>query len=278
MVGFDRVDVTPDWGIEPAGFAPCAADLALLLEIAASCNDAHLTRRWRLHGRPDGDRAARGGRAGSLAGHLRPRRMGEVPFDSERKRMTTIHDREGARVAYVKGGADVVLALCTHARIRGEIVDARRRRREQRLRRSERRARLERLPYARIRDARVLDAYGTGRGRELERDLTYVGILGLVDPPRAEVAEAHRGVPRAPASRSRWSPATTRSRPAPSATQIGLLDEDATAVVTGAELAAMTDEELCERVEDVRIYARVNPEHKLRIVDGAQAPTAKSSR
>jgi Ca2+-transporting ATPase len=99
---------------------------------------------------------------------------------------------------------------------------------------------------------------------EIERDLTYIGILGLVDPPRDEVrdaiAECHQaGIHVAMVTGDHAL--TARAI----AADIGLLDTDR--VVTGQELEVMTDDELAEQVHDIRVYARVNPEHKLRIVD-----------
>ncbi|TLM80107.1 MAG: ATPase, partial [Actinobacteria bacterium] len=122
LIGEDEAAVTPSWSIEPTAGTPNADDLALLVDIAASCNDAHFTAEGELVGDPT--ETALVSAAERLApGRVSARRVGEIPFDSERKRMTTVHDAGGERIAYVKGGADVVLALCTRAQLNGHTVE-----------------------------------------------------------------------------------------------------------------------------------------------------------
>ena len=264
VVGFDRIAIEADWGIEPEDKSPDAADLAMLLEMAAANNDARPKSGGGFIGDPT--ETALLEVASRLApGHLRPRRVAEVPFDSERKRMTTIHNREGTRIAFVKGGADVVIALCTHARIHGEVIEL------DDTGRDTLRATNDALASGGYRTlafaTRVLGDSDTAEDESIERDLTYVGILGLVDPPREEVADALAECRRAGIKVAMVTgdhALTARAI----AIQIGLLAEDApaTSVITGTELAGMTDEELCARAEDVRVYARVNPEDKIRIV------------
>lgn len=261
VVGIDSAAVTPDAGLEPDAYTPHADDLALLLQMAAANNDARITAEGELVGDPT--ETALLVAAGELApGHLHPRRIGEVPFDSERKRMTTIHQIDDSRVAFVKGGADVVLALCTQARLQGEVVGLTTEIREAITAAN---AELASTGYRTLAFAtRTLSADEGLEDSELERELTYVGILGLVDPPRAEVRvaieECHRaGIHVAMVTGDHAL--TARAI----AADIGLLDTDR--VVTGPELEAMSDDELARQVRDIRVYARVNPEHKLRIVD-----------
>ncbi len=176
--------------------------------------------------------------------------------------MTTVHSVDGALVAYTKGGADVVLALCTHARLRGEVVPLSE---ETSSAISAANSRLAASGYRTLAFAvRELEDGLPEHSEDIERDLTYVGILGLVDPPREEVrdaiAECHRaGIHVAMVTGDHAL--TARAI----AADIGLLDTDR--VVTGQELEVMSDDELAEQVRDIRVYARVNPEHKLRIVD-----------
>ena len=268
LVGADAAIVTGDAGLEPVGCTPDAADLALLLEIAAANNDAHITADGVLVGDPT--ETALLVAAEQLApGHLKPRRVAEVPFDSERKRMTTLHDIDDNRIAYTKGGADVVLALCTQARIHGKVVEL-----DDELRAAIVAANADfaacghrTLAFAlrELGPAHDMDAEPTP---DIERELTYVGILGMVDPPRDEVraaiAECHRaGIHVAMVTGDHAL--TARAI----AADIGLLDTDR--VVDGPELEAMSDEELTAQAGDIRVYARVNPEHKLRIVDALKA-------
>ncbi len=277
LVGTDAAGVTGDAGIEPlTGAAPHPADLALLLEIAASNNDARITAHAALVGDPT-ETALLVAAENLAPGHLRPHRVGEVPFDSERKRMTTVHDVDGSRVAYVKGGADVVLALCTHARIRGEVVAL-----DDALRAAVHAANADfaasghrTLAFA-TRDLGVTPAAGADAGAalaptaDIERDLTYVGILGLVDPPREEVsaaiAECHRaGIHVAMVTGDHALTALAI------AAEIGLVDGSDARVVDGPELERMSDTDLAEQVDHIRVFARVNPEHKLRIVDALKS-------
>lgn len=268
VVGYDRIAIEGDGGIEPEDRMPLPDDLAMLLEMAAANNDA----------RPGAD----GGYIGDPTetallevasklspGHLRPRRIGEVPFDSERKRMTTIHDREGERVAFVKGGADVVLALCARALVRGEVRDLNESDREELRSANEE---LASSGYRTLAFAMRTVEDGFSADESLERDLTYIGILGMVDPPRVEVADALAECRRAGIKVAMVTGDHSLTARAV-AIQIGLLDPDApkTAVVTGTELAQMSDEELTARAEDVRVYARVNPEDKIRIVSALKA-------
>ncbi len=261
LIGDDLVRVLPDWAMEPAERAPDTADCELMLEIAASCNDAHFTADGTLVGDPT--ETALLVAADELGrDRVRPRRVGEIPFDSERKRMTTIHAVDGSRVAYMKGGTDVVLDLCTSARIHGETVPMT----------DELRAALsldnEELASSGYRTLalawRTLGEDEPSEGEELERDMTYAGIIGLVDPPRAEVPDAIETCHRAGMEVAMVTgdhALTARAI----GDEIGLSREGG--VVTGVELEAMSDDELYEIVQDTRIYARVDPEHKLRIVD-----------
>jgi len=261
LVGTDGAEVLPDFALRPDDVEPAHADRELLLEIAASCNDAHFSADGTLLGDPTETALI------VVAEHvssdkIRPRRIGEVPFDSSRKRMTTVHERDGHRVAYMKGGADVVVGLCTGALLRGETVPMT----------EELRGRLHELNAALASSGnrtlafayRVLAADEPAEGEQLERDMVYVGIMGLLDPPRAEVtaaiAECHRaGIHVAMVTGDHALTARAVG------TEIGLLE--GRRVVTGSEIEAMSDDELYEIAEDVRIYARVDPEHKLRIVD-----------
>jgi P-type Ca2+ transporter type 2C len=283
LVGVDALRVTHDAGIEPAASAPHPPDLALLLEMAAANNDAHVGADGVLLGDPT--ETALLAAAQSLApGHLRPLRVDELPFDSQRKRMTTIHDIDGTRTAFTKGGADVVLALCDNALLRGEIVplDDELRARIQAENASFADTGFRTLAFA-MRELGSREAAGGDAAAEapahpapldpavIERALTYVGVLGLVDPPRAEVpaalAECRRaGIHVAMITGDHALTARAIAR------DIGLLEAvgggmTSERVIEGPEIEAMSDEDLEAAVCDTRVYARVNPDHKLRIVE-----------
>jgi len=261
LVGLDGARVTAERGLEPAERVPDASDLSLLLEMAATNNDARTTAAGELVGDPT-ETALLVAAQNLAPGHVRLKRISEVPFDSERKRMTTIHRVDGATIAYTKGGADVVLTLCTKARLRGEVVPLSDETREAI---SAANSELAGSGYRTLAFAmRELETGASEESAEVERDLTYVGILGLVDPPREEVRDAITECHRAGihvAMVTGDHALTARAI----AADIGLLDTDR--VVTGQELEVMSDDELAEQVRDIRVYARVNPEHKLRIVD-----------
>ena len=271
LVGTDAAAVTSDWGIEPHAATPHKPDYELLLEISASCNDAHYTAEGELVGDPT-ETALIAAAHNMTPGYLKPARVGEVPFDSERKRMTTVHRVDSGRVAYVKGGADVVLALCTTALLRGETVPMTE---ELRTQLSSANEQLASTGYRTLAfGMRQLDDAEPDEGEELERDLTFVGIMGLVDPARSEVPQAveechHAGINVAMVTGDHALTARAIAE------QVGILDCDR--VVTGVELEQMTDDELAAQVEDIRVYARVNPEHKLGSSTRSSA-TARSSR
>ena len=261
LVGVDGAEITPDFALVPDDEEPVLADRELLLAIAASCNDAHFGDAGQLIGDPT-ETALIVAERNLATDPVRPRRVGEVPFDSQRKRMTTVHDTDIGRVAYVKGGADVVFDLCDRALVRGNVVmltpDVHRRLH----------AANESLASAGYRTLafayRALGPEETVIDERIERDLIYVGVIALLDPPRPEVAAAIRQCHDAGISVAMVTgdhALTARAI----GSEIGLLEGHR--VLTGAEIATMTDDELAEAAGDVRIYARVDPEHKLRIVD-----------
>ncbi len=261
VVGTDVLKVLPDFYLEPLGHMPSSRDRELLFEIAVSCNDARYNADEELVGDPTETALIEAARNLGLE-HVRRKRIGEVPFDSERKRMTTVHEVDGRRVAYMKGGADVVLGLCGSALVRGETVPMTDDLREQI---SEMNADLASSGYRTLAFAwRELGSDELPEGDSIERDMVYVGIMGLLDPPRPEVPQAIKeshGAGIEVAMVTGDHALTARAIGA----EIGLLEGKK--VVTGQDLEAMTDDDLYETVEEIRIFARVNPEHKLRIVD-----------
>jgi Ca2+-transporting ATPase len=269
VVGLDEARVTAEWGLEPLEHPPVADDLTLLLEIAASNNDARPAPDDGFLGDPT--EIALLDAASHLApGHLRPTRTAEVPFDSARKRMTTVHEIEGRRIAFVKGGTDVVLALCTHARLRGHVgsLDD-----DTASAISATNERIAASGYRTLAVAmRELAPDEVCEDASVERDLTYVGILALIDPPRPEVVAALAECRQAGISVAMVTGDHALTARAV-AIEIGLLSEDdpEAAVISGAELSAMSDEELAARAEQIRVYARVSPEDKLRIVGALKA-------
>jgi Ca2+-transporting ATPase len=190
-------------------------------------------------------------------------RHGELPFDSERKRMATVHAVAGGFLACVKGAPEAVLARCPWRLAAGGPVpfDA-----------EEALAQANRLA---ARGLRVL-AFAERRFEtlpqdiaEAESDLTFLGLVGLMDPPRDEAARAVdecRAAGIVPVMITGDHPATARAI----AERLGILDGGGR-VVTGVELAALSDADFARQVKDIRVYARVDPEQKIRIVQALQA-------
>ena len=198
-------------------------------------------------------------------------RLGEVPFTSERKLMSTVEtDLEGELgVAVVtKGAPDVLLARCTAERTAGEECPLTAARRDEVL------ATVDRLAERALRTLAVayrpLPGEGHRRADEsLEHELVYLGLVGILDPPRPEartaIAEASDAGVRVLMITGDHPRTAVRI-----AADLGIADRDAE-VLTGTELETASDEELVAAVRDVSVYARVAPEHKLRIVDALQA-------
>jgi len=201
-------------------------------------------------------------------------RLAEVPFSSERKRMTTIHDikngdltvldnYEDTHVAFTKGAPDSLLNLCTSVFTDGEIVPLN----DDYLSRIE--ASNNKLASQGLRVLGVafkpLDQGDDINDPEVvEQDMVFVGLVGMIDPPRAEVKDAV-GTSKIAGIRPIMITGDHPMTALAIAQQIGIAGENAE-VITGRQLADMTDEDLRKTVSDISVYARVSPEHKLRIV------------
>lgn len=261
LVGTDVATVIPAGDIVPADGAPDALDQAKLFSIAVSCNDARMGADDVLLGDPTETALISAARTCSLS-TVPLMRLGEMPFESERKRMSTVHEIDGVRTVFTKGGVDVVLALCDRALVRGAVVPMDDAIRTAVLSANESFASKgnRTLAFA-YRDLAVDEAV---EGDHLEKGLVYVGVMAMLDPPRPEVVAAISECKTAGirvAMVTGDHALTARAI----AEEIGL--ETDHPVVTGTMLEAMDDDELYGIVEDTHIYARVNPEHKLRIVD-----------
>ncbi|MDW3213680.1 MAG: cation-translocating P-type ATPase [Ilumatobacteraceae bacterium] len=205
-----------------------------------------------------------------------PRRVGEIPFDADRKLMSTVNDGEAGEfldaasrlVMFTKGAPDVLVDRCVAERVAGVVQPLDSQRRE------EIAAAVDALADEALRPLAV--AYRPVDGDEAdptpsESELILLGVVGIADPPRAEALEAIR---QAHAGGIRVVMITgDHPRTASSiGGQLGLGDSagGTGSVVTGVELDAMDDERLSTVVTEVDVYARVDPEHKLRIVRSLQ--------
>ncbi len=264
------------------------------LWIGALNNDAELegldgdAENYRIIGDPtEGALLVAAAKAGAIYVDLEKAypRENEIPFDSERKRMVTVHDVEAPRpddispfydeknrgwdVVAVKGAPDAILDLCTHYQGMDD---------QPRPLTDEVRSRIIAANDAMTADAlRVLAvAYRLERDvpdenpsiDELEHDLVFAGLIGMIDPPREEVKEALEKAAGAGIRTVMITgdyPNTARAI----ASQIGLL-QPGHQVLSGADLEAMNDEELTAAITHTDVFARVSPEHKIRIVRALQ--------
>ncbi|MET0400100.1 MAG: dephospho-CoA kinase, partial [Longimicrobiaceae bacterium] len=256
------------------------AELERALAAADRANNAAVQERdgrWTVQGDPtEGALLVAARKAGLAAAELEARlpRVGEVPFSSERKLMSTVHRDTGSGdrlIVFTKGAPDVLLTRCAHEVVgdgrrpltperRGEILRANESLADEALRTLGVAAHW--LP------AGALAAGGAGGVDErVEEDLVFAGLIGMIDPPRAEAGDA---VARARAAGIRPVMITGDHPRTASviARELGIADD--CRAVTGAELREMPDGELARTVGEVSVYARVDPEHKLRIVAALQ--------
>lgn len=250
-------------------------DLRLALRIGAVCNHARLQRRgrgpeWRVLG--DSTEAALlvlAAKAGSDAEKERERIVAEMPFDSYRKRMSVVVQSGSTLTVLAKGAPDLLLKRCRFVRRRGRVEPLDEPDRRRILRMTETMAqgalRVLALAYAEHPATARQKKPGGGPGEDLwEQDLVFVGLVGMIDPPRPVAKRALR----VSADAGIRTVMVTGDHPhtaAAIAKQLGLMKQG-DAVVTGAELDKWTDEQWRRRAGRVGVFARVSPNHKLRIV------------
>jgi len=250
--------------------------VSLLLRIGTLCSNAQLDENekgtWTIIGDPtEGALIVTAVKAGFEEKELEKSfpRIGEVSFTSERKRMTTVHfTPEQERVAYMKGAPEIVLERCRYILEEGE---------ERKLTSAKRKTVLEINEKFASDALRVLAmAYGKlpeslneFNEKTVEDDLVFVGLEGMIDPPREEAALANQTCQRA-GIRAVMITGDHKLTAIAVAKEIGIIKEESI-VLTGAELDRISDEEFDKIVENVAVYARASPEHKLRIVKALKA-------
>jgi Ca2+-transporting ATPase len=253
--------------------------LRILLTAAALCNDAKLekdevTQRWIIKGDPtEGSLIVAAAKAGLWKQELEQQqpRVGEIPFSSETKRMTTMHVISGGKkIAYMKGAPEIVLEKCTKVLTNGKASKLTESDRTKLLKVNEAMARqaLRNLGFA----YRGLPEAVETCDEKIENDFVFVGIMGMIDPPREEVKDAIYTCKKAGINVVMVT-GDHRLTAMAVAKALNLLgeDEEPGKVLTGEELEKLNDEQLAGIVEKVVIYARVSPEHKMRIVKAWKA-------
>ncbi|HZR05533.1 MAG TPA: cation-translocating P-type ATPase [Candidatus Udaeobacter sp.] len=258
---------TKSWPVNPRN----DPDLAMALTIGLWCNNARLdaptdpNQRWRIFGDPtEGALIVAATKAGLERGSDRAI-IHEIPFDSNRKLMSMVVKNEQQRaVIYTKGAPELLLERCAFEHRAGKIVPLSRERRARLLQQSSEMAnRALRLLALAHRD---LD---NDSADYLELDLILAGLVGMIDRPREEARAAVAKCQSAgirPVMITGDHPATALAV----AQELKITRDDDTAI-TGLELDGLSEQELLARVENLAVYARVSPEHKLRVVQALKA-------
>jgi len=189
------------------------------------------------------------------------KRVDEIPFDSDRKLMTTVNSYEDKFNVMTKGATDNLINICTSAYINGEVVPM-----TEEIKNS-----FLKVATAMSDDAlRVLGAaFKTVNSThvevdELEKDLTFIGLIGMIDPPRLEVKDSIE-ICKTSGIKTIMITGDHKNTAFAIAKELSIA-EDINQVASGADIDNLTDEELASRCENLRVFARVSPEHKVRIV------------
>ncbi|MEX0702593.1 MAG: cation-translocating P-type ATPase [Planctomycetales bacterium] len=260
----DTAAATEDAAVDPSR----AGDLRLALATGAWCNSARLVPEgdgevaWKVIGDPTEGALIVAGLKAGVEIHDRGRSVVyEIPFDSERKAMSVVvRGGDGRTVLYTKGAPEIILDKCVAERVAGEVRPLSAERRQAILKTNGEMASraLRVLGLARRDDPPISPA------DDPESRLEFVGLVGMIDPPREEVREAVakcRAAGIRPVMITGDHPATALAV----ARKLGMIAEGQR-VVPGPELERMSDEQLARQVEGIAVYARASAEDKLRIV------------
>jgi Ca2+-transporting ATPase len=252
-------------------------ELMRALAAGDRANNAVLTQqngRWIVHGDPtEGALIVAARKAGLEVEGLeaRHKRVGEVPFSSERKLMTTVHtdtEREESLRVFTKGAPDVLLARCSHELVGEDTRPLTDERRAQILKTNDDLAgEAFRTLGVALRSVPKEEVGREGIDEDLEEKLVFLGLIAMIDPPREEAKPA---VARARAAGIRPIMITGDHPRTASVIAKELEIAQDGKVLTGTEIEKLPEDALSDRLSQISVYARVNPEHKLRIVKGLQ--------
>jgi Ca2+-transporting ATPase len=243
-------------------------ELITLLKAGVLASDAHLARegdngQWHIKGDPtEGALVVAAAKAGLHRTELDRQfpRVNEIPFTSETKRMTTLHESPHGIVAYSKGAPEAILDSCS-----GQLTE----RGQASFETSEREAILlsaREMASEALRVLAVAQKSDAALG-SAEKEMIFLGLVGMIDPPRSEAKEAVQICKEAgikPVMITGDHPLTAQAI----ARELGILMNGS--IVTGVDLEAMNESELEDRSESIDVYARVSPAHKLRVVTALQ--------
>ncbi|WP_274650501.1 calcium-translocating P-type ATPase, SERCA-type [Paenibacillus humicola] len=296
-LGGSELEVTGD-GYEPSGAVFKNGEpvefkhdqqLRRLLQVAALCNNATIQKietaaepkkkkgkepdvheEWVLKGDPtEGALVALAAKLGVSSKSLESlyKREKEYPFDSERKRMSVLVAHQGGRLICTKGAPDMLMEQCTYVLWDGKVVPFTTTLKQRALKAAEAMAgsALRVLGFA-YRDLKSYDA--TEVEGDVECQLIFIGLAGMIDPPRREVRDAIATCRRA-GIKTVMITGDHQLTAEAIAGQLGIMPRGGLAI-SGRQLAAMSDEQLDRQIDNIYVYARVSPEHKLRIVKALQ--------
>ncbi len=241
--------------------------LRRLLQVGVLCNDTSLHSEggvWMVKGDPtEGALLVAAAKAGLWQDTLRGQypRVSEIPFSSETKRMTTIHKTGEGYIAYSKGAPEVILGSCSRVFRDGKeteltsedkiaVADVARQMAESALR-------VLGFAYRPLKEGSVQET-------NIENDMVFVGLTGMIDPPREEVKEAVKKCEQA-GIKSVMITGDHKLTAVAVARELGILKEGA--AFAGDEINKLSDEQFEDLVEKIEVYARVSPAHKLRVVE-----------
>jgi Ca2+-transporting ATPase len=240
--------------------------LSLILKAATLCSNAQCDGKSVIGDTTEGALIVAAAKYGSIKEDLEKEapRVHEVTFTSERKRMTTVHKSgEEGLIAYVKGAPELILERCVSTLVRGRIRKLDQKTRKEILETNEGMAnKALRVLGVAFKEMAAGEA-GTLDDERLENGLIFIGLMGMIDPPRVEAITAVKKCDEA-GIKTVMITGDHKMTAVAVAKELGILKDGL--VLTGSELDAMGDEEYQKIVNKVNVYARVSPEHKIKIV------------
>lgn len=241
-------------------------DQKLLSTAMALCSDAELDSNGEAIGEPTECALVNfASKLGLDKGNLKNEqpRIGEAPFDSMRKMMSTVHETKDGMIQYTKGAPDEVIKLCTTMLKDGVVVPLTDELRNEILEENKRMAgkALRVLAGSFKKHEKTPETWDA---KELENNLTFIGLSGMIDPVRPEVLGAIKECKEA-GIRAIMITGDHKDTATAIAMELGIID-DASQAITGAQLDEISDGQLGRDIEKYSVYARVQPEHKVRIV------------
>jgi len=251
-------------------------ELELILKTGLLCNDSSIIEDEEIGPYITGDPTEGAILVAAVKAGLDPEavqrenpRVWEVPFDSTRKMMSTVNKTGNRVCVYAKGAPEVILGRCDRCFIDGSVNELGEEEKEQALGQTKAMAgkalRVLAFAYKDYHDE--AEEYGQ---EDAESDLVYLGLMGMMDPPREEVPQAIQLCRRA-GIRPVMITGDHEATAVAVAREVGIVGSGDTEAITGQQLSEMSDDDLDERVDHVSVYARVSPEHKVRIAQALRS-------